>query len=321
MGSNGEFVAQTTTDESGNYRFDNLAPGNYTVVETLPDGFVPTGDRNADNVSRGIQAVIGAGENNVVEPVFGEINGRVWGDRNEDNIEGEFEPGIAGVTVELLQNGEVVDRTVSDSNGVYQFTDITPGGGYQVFFDRTSFPSSYQGGFATPDIGDSTTDSDADVDTGETALLNLGPNALINDFDAGLRITEPNPIEGTAVPDALEGTAMGDAISGYKGQDTLTGGDGDDRFIYTETSDGVDIITDFTPGSDLIDLSQIIDEELAISSSDPIGDGYVVLDDYGAVGTMIQVDFDNSGELFAKDVVFLDGVSATDINPDTDLIL
>ena len=40
LGSNGEFVAQTTTDESGNYRFDNLEPGRYTVVETIPDNLV-----------------------------------------------------------------------------------------------------------------------------------------------------------------------------------------------------------------------------------------------------------------------------------------
>ena len=326
----GASVATTTTDAEGNYEFDNLAPGVYTITETSPDGLVTVAeneggaddDRNDDGILSSIEAVVGAGENdienNFVEATPAEINGRVWGDRNADNTEGDFEPGIAGVTVELLQDGEVIGSTISNSDGVYQFANITPGDSYQVFFDSTSFPPSYQGGLSTPNLGDSTTDSDADVDTGKTTFLNLGPNALVNDLDLGLLEPELNEVEGTAVPELLVGTAISDVISGYKGQDTLTGGGGDDRFVYTETSDGVDIITDFATGEDQIDLSQIMSEELGYTGTDAIGDGLVVIESYDSIGTMIQVDFDSEGELFAKDVVFLDGVD--NLNPDTDLI-
>ncbi|MEO0849531.1 MAG: SdrD B-like domain-containing protein, partial [Cyanobacteria bacterium J06648_1] len=331
LNENGVNVGTTTTDAAGNYSFGDLAPGIYTVVETSPDGLVTVAeneggadnDRSNNGVLSSIEALVSAGENDLnndfVEAVPAEINGRVWGDRDRNGIEGTFEPGIAGVTVELLQNGEVIGSTISDSNGVYQFTEVTPGDGYRVLFDSTSFPNSYQGGFTTADVGDSTTDSDViNFNTGVTTLFNLGPAALLNDVDAGLLEPELNQVDGTASPDLLVGTAIGDAIAGYKGQDTLTGGDGNDRFIYTETSDGVDIITDFTTGEDQIDLRPIMNQELGYTGTDAIADGLVVIEEYDSVGSMIQVDFDGAGDLLPKDVVFLDGV--TNINPNTDLL-
>jgi hypothetical protein len=81
---------------------------------------------------------------------------------------------------------------------------------------------------------------------------------------------EVTQIAGTASPDVLVGTAIGEVIGGYKGQDTLTGGGGRDQFLYTETSDGVDIITDFAIGQDQIDLSQIIQNETNYRQDDPL---------------------------------------------------
>ena len=327
----GANIGTTTTDDSGNYSFSNLSPGVYTVVETNPDGLVTVAeneggadnDRDDNGVSSSIEAFVSAGEddidNSFVEAVPAEINGRVWGDRDRNGIEGTFEPGIDGVTVELIRDGDVIGSTITNSNGVYQFTEVIPGNDYQVLFDSTSFPLSYQGGFTTAGLGDSTTDSDVvDADTGTTALFNLEPGSLFNDLDAGLLEPPLNEVDGTASPDLLEGTAIGDAIAGYKGQDTLIGGDGNDRFIYTETSDGVDIITDFTTGEDQIDLSSIINDELGYAGTDAIADGLVIIEEYDSVGSMIQIDFDASGELLPKDVVFLDGV--TNINSNTDLL-
>ena len=324
----GANIGTVTTDAEGNYSFENLAPGVYTVVETSPEGLVTIaeneggadGDRTNNGVLSSIEAFVDAGENDIesdfIEAVPAEINGTVWGDLNRDSTQGESEPGIEGVTVELLQNGEVIGTAISDRNGGYQFIDITPGDGYQILFDPTSFPLDYQGGFATPNVGDSATDSDVvDSSTGGTAIINLDSGESIV---VGAGLLESESVEGTATPDVLIGTSTGDAIFGYKGQDTLTGGDGKDRFVYTETSDGVDIITDFTTGEDLIDLSQIMDRELGYTGSDAIADGLVKIENYGSTGTMIQIDFDQDGELLAKDVVFLDGVDS--INPDTDLI-
>ncbi len=66
-----------------------------------------------------------------------------------------------------------------------------------------------------------------------------------------------NLINGTPKRDNLIGTSGNDIITGYQGADKLTGGAGNDQFVYTSLRDGRDMITDFTPGSDNIVLTQL----------------------------------------------------------------
>ena len=69
--------------------------------------------------------------------------------------------------------------------------------------------------------------------------------------------------QGGAGPDiSLTGTSGKDVIFATENTDTLTGGAGADQFVF-RTSDGLDTITDFTPGQDHIDLRAF----LAIDSS------------------------------------------------------
>ncbi len=117
-----------------------------------------------------------------------------------------------------------------------------------------------------------------------------------------------------------ESTPGTDLIVGYEGQDTLTGGAGSDRFFYTQTSDGIDIITDFdaTDGDKLV-FSDIINGELdgITFSPNAFDDGYIEAVTYGA-GVMIQVDVDPADSLENKNVVLLknavDGISVSDID-------
>lgn len=50
-----------------------------------------------------------------------------WLDENGNGLVDEGEPGIPGVTVQLLQDGEAVYETVTDAYGYYLFTDVYPG--------------------------------------------------------------------------------------------------------------------------------------------------------------------------------------------------
>jgi Ca2+-binding RTX toxin-like protein len=67
----------------------------------------------------------------------------------------------------------------------------------------------------------------------------------------------------TTGADSLFGGAGGDRLTGSYGADSLTGGFGEDRFVCRSTfestavGNAVDIINDFTMGSDLIDLHHI----------------------------------------------------------------
>jgi len=68
---------------------------------------------------------------------------------------------------------------------------------------------------------------------------------------------------GTIRDNVLTGGAGNDRLTGLEGRDTLTGGLGSDVFDFNETSDSEanaitrDVITDFQPGVDRIDLSTI----------------------------------------------------------------
>lgn len=67
-----------------------------------------------------------------------------------------------------------------------------------------------------------------------------------------------NTSGGTAVGNQLANYLVGnsgnDTLEGGGGSDTLTGGEGSDTFVFSPGS-GTDIITDFTPGTDIIKLS------------------------------------------------------------------
>lgn len=64
------------------------------------------------------------------EPVPGSLGDRVWNDLNRNGIQDPGEPGIAGVTVNLLDSaGNTVGTTITDAEGHYRFdVDLDAGG-------------------------------------------------------------------------------------------------------------------------------------------------------------------------------------------------
>lgn len=67
-----------------------------------------------------------------------------------------------------------------------------------------------------------------------------------------------NSVAGTGLRQAVQGTAADDEIYGNQAADILTGGEGADSFVFKSLRDGVDTITDFTPGVDTIDLMDVL---------------------------------------------------------------
>lgn len=62
-----------------------------------------------------------------------EIGNRVWQDSNGNGIQDAGEPGIAGVTVQLVQGGNVIATAVTDSEGRYIFSNKTGGTATESF--------------------------------------------------------------------------------------------------------------------------------------------------------------------------------------------
>ncbi|MGE7989820.1 retention module-containing protein [Pseudomonas sp. NPDC089554] len=80
-----------------------------------------------------------------------------------------------------------------------------------------------------------------------------------------------NVLNGGLGNDILKGGGGNDTLIGGLGNDTLTGGAGNDTFVWQKGDVGHDTVTDFQPGSDRLDLSQLLQGETASASS---------LDDY-----------------------------------------
>ncbi|WP_339454351.1 beta strand repeat-containing protein, partial [Pseudomonas sp. EA_5y_Pfl2_R50] len=80
-----------------------------------------------------------------------------------------------------------------------------------------------------------------------------------------------NVINGGLGNDILNGGGGDDLLIGGMGNNTLTGGAGADTFQWLKGNSGHDLITDFTPGTDKLDLSQLLQGENGSTAS---------LDDY-----------------------------------------
>lgn len=127
-------------------------------------------------------------------------------------------------------------------------------------------------------------------------------------------------VNGTPGRDTLTGTAGDDVINGGEGSDTITTGAGHDVLVYNNLRDGLDTVTDFTPGSDRIDLSSLL-ASLGISPAQAPSGGFVRIVD-SSTGAQIQIDTDGSaGTSTPKALLVLRGVSASQLQTARDLAL
>jgi hypothetical protein len=110
----------------------------------------------------------------------------VWSDNNHNGIQDAGEPGVPGVTVELLNsNGVPVSDIVTDANGAYHFNNL-PAGTFSV---KVALPDGAT--FSPKGAGsDTAKDSDFDTTTGVTDPIVLTTDA-VNTVDCGLILSTP----------------------------------------------------------------------------------------------------------------------------------
>lgn len=146
-------VSLTTTTVGGAYKFDDLAPGNYTVTETHPNTWMD----GKDTVGVfGPAPGSGTAGNDVISTIalpadthgtqynFGElkqlppgqttasISGYVYHDANNDGVKDAAEAPISGVTITLTGSNGDVRTATTDGSGFYRFTGLEPGATYTV---------------------------------------------------------------------------------------------------------------------------------------------------------------------------------------------
>ncbi|HEY0685361.1 MAG TPA: SdrD B-like domain-containing protein [Steroidobacter sp.] len=140
-------VGTTTTAADGSYMIAGIAAGNYTVIETQPDGY-GSAATSPDTVAVVVPT------NGVATASFADtlstLAGAVYIDLNGNGVRDAGEAGIASVTVTLTgtdMSGAAVNRSVgTDATGAFLFIDLlTPtGAGYTL--TQPTQPAAYADG-------------------------------------------------------------------------------------------------------------------------------------------------------------------------------
>jgi uncharacterized repeat protein (TIGR01451 family) len=150
-----------------------------TPIQLTP-GTQPTGEPNEGNDS-----TPDGNSNQTIDFGFYKpvgLGNFVWFDIDRDGQQDPGEAPVAGVTVTLSANGQVISTTTTDANGLYQFIGLTPGIPYTVCFTAPSGLAWTIPG-TTPGSG---TDSNVNPATGCAPAVTLAPNEFNPTIDAGL---------------------------------------------------------------------------------------------------------------------------------------
>ncbi|VAW32809.1 internalin, putative [hydrothermal vent metagenome] len=325
LGAGDGVAVMTVTDANGNYLFENLPAGVYTVtVDDSSINGVNTVDPDTANPGDSTSSLtLGANEDNLDQDFGyfapGSIGDTIFNDLNNDGVVDAGE-GVAGVTVTLtppagidLGNGPGQPiTTVTDGNGNYNFPNL-PNGDYVVVVDESTLPVNLQ--------GNNTQDPDGGLDSTSNVALGIGENndaqdfgyfapgsigdTIFNDLDGNGNVDAGEELSGVTViltpPANIDlGAGLGQPIT------TVTNGTGNYNFPNLPPGDYTVVVDESTlpanlQGGNSVDpdggndsTSQVT---LAGGENNDMQDfGYVEL---GSIGDTIYNDLNNDGVIDA----------------------
>ncbi|MFN8498612.1 MAG: SdrD B-like domain-containing protein [Anaerolineae bacterium] len=217
-------LATTQTATDGSYAFTPLVAGTYLVKETDPAGFVSTSPNSVPVVL----PAGGVGIANFADQQIGSVSGIVFNDLSGNGMQDAGEPGVGGVTVQLVnaQTNQVVATTTTAGDGYYVFTSV-PSGNYKVV---ETVPAGY--GNTTP------TTVNVAVPPGGAGYANFGVRQ--NGTVSGIKF---NDLNGNGAQDAGEPPLGGVVIQ------LATNPGGQVVGTAITAADGTYIFTNVAPGS------------------------------------------------------------------------
>ena len=269
----GNVVGPVTTDENGEYSFDNLPVlpegQHYTVSVKDPEGYKPTtpgqGDRDEDSSTGSAESgdLTKDGQRDSTldfgyVPDVVSAGGFLWIDADGDGVQDKGEKPVAGETVTLLDaDGNVVASTTTDKDGYYAFADLTPSTDYTIVFPKTvtidgvEYPLTKQG--AGDDANDSNPGSDGrfSFTSPETGGNETGHGQTdVTALDAGYKTPKVSvgdfvwiDQDGDGVQDKGEKPVAGATV-------TLLDADGKEVASTTTDEDGYYVFADLNPSTE-----------------------------------------------------------------------
>ena len=264
LDSLGNLIATTTTINNpvggtlGYYQFSNLAPGTYkTRVDD--SNFTGTGalvgftaclslqGGNPELDSNGpvaTSAALTSGQSDETldfgyyKPVS--VGDYVWNDLNADGIQNDGNTGINGVTVDLLNESDVVIATTTTINnpadgaaGYYQFSNLAPGT-YKTQVDVTN---PLLVGYTASPAGQGLSEAlDSNGPVATSAQLSSGQSDETLDFGYYMPVTIGdfvwNDSNANGIQDAGEAGIAGVKVNLSNGDSTTTDANG--HYLFTE---------------------------------------------------------------------------------------
>ncbi len=308
INAQGQVIATTVTREDGTYLFADVQPGNYTVRETDPEGFVSTTINTVPvNIVSG-----GSGTASFGDQAKGTLSGTVFNDTNGDGIQNSSEPGIGGVVIQLADSqGNVIASALTAGDGSYVFTNLQPG--------------NYTVSETDPDGFISTTDNEIPVmiSSGGSASANFGDQqkgtvsgiVFVDSNGDGILNNDEKGLGGVTVELT---DANGNVIAS-----AVTAGDGSYIFInvvpgsYTVRETDPEGFTSTTPNSVPVTLvsggaatASFGDQQQGVISgvvfNDINGDGEQNANEEGISGVTVELT-DKDGQVIASAVTAGDG--------------
>lgn len=230
----------------------------------------------------------------------------------------------------LVENGAVVPGARTFSFTTIDFTanggDNYPFAANGVVFENDPFTITYQEALANYIQTAKASGGLQRVDAADGDEITTHYYGVENQYDAYGRlvdqaiavVTPGQTFNGTSGRNTIVGTAGDDVINGGAGIDTLTGGAGGDQFVYTSTRDAGDLITDFTPYADKLNLSVLL-ASLGVSGNGVATGHLKFADTTGGVNVLLDTD-GSAGPSAARVLVTLKGLTAAQIAPARDVI-
>jgi len=232
------------TDANGNFIFNDVTAGSYTLSETLRQGFsltVPAANALTVTLASG-----GSSVNNVFGNFRGVLTGTISGtkfnDQNGNGIRDAGEPGLAGVTI--TRTGSINDpagaslSVVTDASGNFSFT---------VPFGTFTLSETVPAGFAQTAPPTPGTISSTINFAQRTSAGNLFGNRPLTATISGLKF---NDVNGNGVRDAGEAGLSGVTIrvTDAAGIVRTATTDGTGTFSFTGLPAGAYVVSEVVPG-------------------------------------------------------------------------
>ncbi len=114
----------------------------------------------------------------------------------------------------------------------------------------------------------------------------------------------------TASGTSFVGTALDDLITVGAGRRTLQGGNGADQFVFTSAYSGGATLTDFQPGTDLLNLNAVL-RAMGVSSDTPLSTGHLLCSPSGTQDALVQADPDAQGPASARALLLIKNVTCS----------